>query len=74
MIAFNLARAGAVAAGLPTARWATLRIRIVNLPGRLAASSRRLTLHLPQQWPWAPGWQQLWTTATATGPPAVAPT
>lgn len=72
VIAFNLARAGAVAANQPQARWATVRTRLINLPGRLATSSRRLTLHLPQQWPWAPGWQQLWTVAT--GPPTAAAT
>ena len=72
VIAFNLARAGTVAAGQPRARWATLRTRLVLLPGRLASSSRQLTLHLPQHWPWAQDWLQLWTTAT--GPPATAPT
>ena len=30
----------------------TLRRRILLLAGRLTRSARRLTLHLPQRWPW----------------------
>ena len=30
----------------------TLRRRFFSLPGRLTRSARRLTLHLPQRWPW----------------------
>jgi hypothetical protein len=30
----------------------TFRRRLVALPGRLARSGRRLTLHLPEHWPW----------------------
>jgi hypothetical protein len=30
----------------------TFRRRFVALPGRLARSGRRLTLHLPEHWPW----------------------
>jgi hypothetical protein len=66
-IAFNIARAAAVAARMRTARWATLRKRIINIPARTAATGRRLVLHLPQHWPWAPSWQSLWSTAA--GPP-----
>ena len=32
----------------------TLRRRYFNLAGRLTRSARRLTLHLPARWPWAP--------------------
>ena len=70
--AFNLARAAAVAAGQHRARWATLRRRIINIPGRLAATGRRLVLHLPRRWPWAHAWQTLW--GVATGPPPAATT
>lgn len=66
-IAFNIARATAVAARMHTARWATLRKQIINIPARIAATGRRLVLHLPEHWPWAPSWQSLWSTAT--GPP-----
>ena len=30
----------------------TLRRRVFALVGRLTRSARRLTLHLPQHWPW----------------------
>ena len=67
VIAFNLARAAAVASGQARARWATLRTRIINVPARIAATGRRLVLHLPTQWTWAQAWQAL--HAIATGPP-----
>ncbi|WP_460836096.1 IS1380 family transposase [Nocardioides hungaricus] len=72
VIAFNIARATAVAAAMRTARWATLRTKIINIPARIAATGRRLILHLPKHWPWTPGWELLWSTAT--GPPAVVTT
>ena len=31
----------------------TLRSRVFSIAGRLTRSARRLTLHLPQRWPWA---------------------
>ncbi len=64
VIAFNIARAAAVAAGAPKARWATVRTRIINTPARVASTGRRLVLHLPDHWPWASAWQSLWETAT----------
>ena len=73
-IAFNLARAAAVAAGQPTARWATLRTRIIGVPARIASTGRRLVLHLPRGWPWAAQWTQLHDLATATGPPPLTTT
>jgi hypothetical protein len=30
----------------------TLRRRFFSMAGRLTRSARRLTLHLPQRWPW----------------------
>ncbi len=71
-IAFNIARATALAASMHTARWATLRTRIINIPARIAATGRRLVLHLPTHWPWATSWESLWPTAT--GQPATATT
>lgn len=65
VIAFNIARATAVAASMRTARWATLRTRIINIPARIAATGRRLVVHLPRHWPWAPDWELLWSTATS---------
>jgi hypothetical protein len=72
VIAFNLARAAAVASGQARTRWATLRTRIINVPARIAATGRRLVLHLPTQWPWAANWHAL--HAVATGPPEHATT
>jgi hypothetical protein len=72
VIAFNIARAAAVAADLTKARWATLRRKIIQIPGRIASTSRRLDLHLPIHWPWAECWSAL--HATATGPPGTATT
>lgn len=71
IIAFNLARASAVAAGHHHARWSTLRRKIINVPARIASTGRRLDLHMPTDWPSATGWDALWTvaTASATGPP-----
>lgn len=63
VIAFNIARASAVAAGAPKIRWATLRERIIKTPARVASTGRRLILHLPQHWPWEEAWHALWATA-----------
>ena len=72
-IAFNLTRAaGSLASRLHArARLATLRAQLINVPARLARSARRLTLHLPQHWPWQPAWQQL--DQRARGAPLTAP-
>ena len=67
VIAFNIARAAAIAAGLAKARWATLRRKLINVPARIATTGRRLFLHLPTHWPWANAWSSLHTVAT--GPP-----
>ena len=72
VIAFNIARAAAVAADQHRARWATLRTRIINVPARIASTGRRMVLHLPTHWPWANSWESLWSTAT--GPPAIVAT
>ena len=49
---------------------ATVRAQLIRVPARLASSARRLTLHLPRDWPWEPAWQQLFAAAHA--PPAAA--
>lgn len=40
--------------GLVVAR--TLRFRLLSIPGRITRSARRLTLHLPADWPWQREW------------------
>ena len=54
VMAHNLLRwAGAIALGdSEPMTTKTFRRRLVALPGRLARSGRRLTLHLPERWPW----------------------
>jgi hypothetical protein len=37
--------------GILTTR--TIRRRFLGLPGRLTRSARKVTLHLPERWPWA---------------------
>ena len=72
VIAFNVARTAGVLASTrhARARWATLRTQLINVPARVASSARRLTLHLPTDWPWAAAWQNMFDAATA--PPAIA--
>ena len=68
-MAFNLTRAAGTLAGTVHAKATTGRIRaqLITVPARLARSSRKLTLHLPAQWPWEHAWQRM--LAGATGPP-----
>jgi Transposase DDE domain group 1 len=67
-IAFNLTRAAGCLASTFHARatTATLRRQLINIPARIARSARRITVHLPQNWPWARQWTDLFA---ATGPP-----
>jgi hypothetical protein len=62
-IAHNLTRAaGALASAFHArATTATIRTQLINIPARLARSGRRLTLHLPERWPWEPAWSTLHT-------------
>jgi hypothetical protein len=61
-IAHNLLRAAATLAGTRhrSARGATLRRHLVNVPARLARPQRKPILHLPTHWPWEPAWITLW--------------
>ena len=71
-IAFNLTRAAGVLASTFHARatTGTIRAQLICVPGRLARSARRLTLHLPTAWPCQTAWEQLATTANS--PPLAA--
>ncbi len=70
-MAFNLTRAAGTLASPFHARatTGTLRAQLINVPGRLSRSARRLTLHLPMRWPWAAAWLQL-LHGSRHGPPA----
>ena len=53
VIAHNLARWTArIGLGEPVVTTKTLRRRFFSIAVRLTRSARRLTLHLPQRWPW----------------------
>ena len=53
VMAHNLARWTArIGLGEQIVTTKTLRRRFFSLAGRITRSARRLTLHLPQQWPW----------------------
>ena len=58
VMAFNLTRAAATITGsaLAKSRTATIRRTLVTVPARIASSARRLTLHLPRDWPWETPW------------------
>jgi len=38
----------------------TIRRNLINIPARIATSARRIRLHLPENWPWSPGFLTLW--------------
>lgn len=61
-IAFNLTRAFGVTAGgaLAKAETATIRLRLINIPARVASSARRVLLHLPRDWLWEQHWLTAW--------------
>ena len=65
-MAHNLTRAlGCLASTFhATARPATIRDQLVNLPARLAQSARRIRLHLPSRWRWEHAWHAVTTALT----------
>ncbi|WP_406340641.1 IS1380 family transposase [Streptomyces sp. NBC_01578] len=62
---YNLLRAtGAQASAFHAkAATATIRTHLVHVPARIARSARRITLHLPHNWPWQHAWTNLFPTA-----------
>jgi hypothetical protein len=57
VIAHNVARwTSRIGLGERFVTTKTLRRRLFGLVGRITRSARRLTLHLPQRWPWLVGW------------------
>jgi hypothetical protein len=68
-MAFNLSRAvGALASAFHAkAATATIRTQLIAVAARVTRSARRTRVRLPQNWPWAADWQQLFTAAI--GPP-----
>jgi hypothetical protein len=64
-IAFNLTRAAAVLAGVghTRSRTATARAQLIHTPARLAHSGHQQLLHLPRDWPWEAGLDELFRRA-----------
>ncbi len=60
-ITHNLTRAAGTLASTFHARatTATIRAHLINVPARLARGARRLTLHMPERWPWHDAWNGL---------------
>ena len=74
-MAFNLTRAAATMTGqtaLARATAATIRRTLIHVPARIAFTARRVTLHLPTNWPWERGWAELFVRTC--GPPTTART
>src|SRR5699024_5526038 len=65
------AAAGLVGGRMSKVRAQTLRTRIIGIPARIAHRSRKLFVHLPRAWPWAPEFSRLWQSAL--GPPRTVP-
>ena len=68
-MAFNLTRTAGVLASTfhAKATTGTIRAQLINIPARLARSARKLTLHLPTDWPWQNAWEQLRAGAAPPG-------
>lgn len=71
-LAHNLTRAAGTLASAFHAKATTTTIRdhLINVPARLARSARRLTLHLPERWPWRDDFTQFFDLTHAP-PPAI---
>jgi hypothetical protein len=65
-IAHNLTRAaGALASTVHArARTRTLRTQLITTPARIARSAGQLVLHLPRDWPWEAGLDELFRRCT----------
>jgi hypothetical protein len=74
VIAFNLTRAAATLTGpaLAKSRTATIRRTLITVPARIASSARRLTLHLPRDWPWENAWNILFHSLFHRNQPLIA--
>lgn len=72
-ITHNLTRAAGCLASTrhARARTGTLRRHLIHIPARITRSARKITLHLPRDWPWADSWTGLFT-ATHRAPPTLA--
>jgi Transposase DDE domain group 1 len=77
VIAFNLTRAAATLTETATPQLAvattpTIRRKLITIPARVATSARRITIHLPRNWPWQNAWTHLFDRVA--DPPGTAST
>lgn len=74
VMAFNLTRTAATLTGpgLAKSRTATIRRTLITVPARIASSARRLTLHLPRDWPWETAWNTLFHSLFGRHRPTIA--
>ena len=71
VVAHNLARwIARIGLGEPVSTTKTLRRRFLSLAGRITRKARRLTLHLPQHWPWQDRFTSALTRLRALPPPS----
>ncbi len=72
VMAFNLTRAAGTTtiSRLAKASTATIRRTLISIPARIATSARKVTLHLPANWPWETHFNTLFTRVC--GPPQTA--
>ena len=54
------------------ARTGTIRLTLISGPARIASSARRLTLHLPRNWPWETAWNTLFHSLFGRNRPLLA--
>ena len=73
-MAHNLTRAAGTLAGGPTrrTRTATIRAQLIATPARIAHSAHRQLLHLPRDWPYEAGLDELFRRALHDPLPATA--
>jgi hypothetical protein len=73
-VAHNLTRAaGALAGGRHArSRTGTIRTQLIHTPARIAHSAHRQVLHLPRDWPWETGLDELFRRALHDPLPAAA--
>ena len=64
-MAHNLTHAAATLAGSHhrRTRTGTIRTQLIATPARIAHSAHRQVLHLPRDWPWEPGLDELFRRA-----------
>ena len=64
-VAFNLTRDTGTLAGSAPGKAVTLPVRhkLINVATKVSPSGRRITIHLPEHWPWQEAWTKLFTSA-----------